>query len=138
MPTGALEVKESKGRGRGVFAKQQIQQGAFVTIYPRHVWTDERGSPEKSAVMKFQEHSDFIASLLFVPEPAPSLVAASGDGCLSVFDLRKGRLAALSDCQEDELLSLALMKGGKKLLVGCQSGVVGLFLPPESDPPEVR
>ena len=40
----------------------------------------------------------------------PALAACGGDGCLSVFELRAGRLMARSDPQDDELLSLALVK----------------------------
>ena len=78
---------------------------------------------QRKKAMEFKEHSDFISKMLFVPEKQHSLAVASGDGCLSVFDLRRGRLSALSDNQEDELLSLALVKGGKKLLCGTQLGV---------------
>lgn len=38
------------------------------------------------------------------------LIVASGDGTLCVLNLRKGVLEAASDNQEDELLSLALIK----------------------------
>lgn len=58
--------------------------------------------------------------MLYTEHKGNTLVAASGDGCLSVFDLRAGRLLARSDPQDDELLSLALLKGGRKLLCGCQ------------------
>ncbi len=108
---------------------------ALVLAGPNGVATGDDGGAvklwdvrQRTVALAFFEHSDLVNDLLYVDAAdGPTLCVASGDGCLSVFDLRKGRLAALSDCQEDELLSLALMKGGKKLLVGCQSGVVGLF-----------
>ena len=83
---------------------------------------------QRAVALSFFEHTDLINDMLFVDaSDGPTLCVGSGDGCLSIFDLRKGRLAALSDNQDDELLSLALMKGGKKLLTGFQSGVVGVW-----------
>lgn len=58
--------------------------------------------------------------MLYTEHKGNTLAVASGDGCLSVFDLRAGRLLARSDQQDDELLSLALLKGGRKLVCGCQ------------------
>ena len=82
---------------------------------------------QKSLSMKFQENSDFVADMLYTEHKGNSLAVAGGDGRLSVFDLRAGRLLALSDPLDDEILSLTLLKNGRKLLCGCQSGVVGIF-----------
>lgn len=82
----------------------------------------------RKPALSFDEHNDFISSMLYTDaKNRNTLCAAGGDGCLSVFDLRKGQLWARSDPQEDELLCLALLKGGKKLLCGGQEGVVGIY-----------
>lgn len=65
---------------------------------------------KQSLALHFHENSDFIADLLYTAHSGNTLVAGSGDGCLSVFDLRVGRLLARSDHLDDELLSLALVK----------------------------
>ena len=70
---------------------------------------------------------DLAADLAFVDGKAPTLVASLADGCLCTFDLRRGALGAMSDNQEDELLSLAPMKNGTKLVVGTESGVLGIL-----------
>ncbi len=89
-----------------------------------HMW-DVR---TRKKALSFQENSDFIGDLLFSEaRGGPTLAAASGDGMLSVFDLRAGRLWARSDPLDDELHCLALLKGGRKLAVGTESGVVGIF-----------
>ena len=83
-----------------------------------------------SAALKFKENEDYIADLVYVEQVKNNrntLVAAGGDGHLSVFDLRAGRLWARSDAQEDELLCVALVKEGRKLLCGTQMGTVGIF-----------
>mmetsp|Transcript_38005 Transcript_38005/g.62851 ORF Transcript_38005/g.62851 Transcript_38005/m.62851 type:complete len:301 (+) Transcript_38005:3-905(+) len=82
---------------------------------------------QRAAALSFSEHSDFISDILFVPEKGQQLAVSSGDGHLSLYDLRRGRLNALSDNQEEELSCLALVKQGRKLLCGTQSGVLGIF-----------
>lgn len=83
---------------------------------------------QRARALQFHENSDFIADMLYTEQRGGhTLCAASGDGMLSVFDLRAGKLWARSDDQDDELLSLALLKGGNKLICGTESGTVGLF-----------
>lgn len=73
-------------------------------------------------------HGDFISQMIWMEEKN-KLIAVSGDGKLSVWSLRKDQLDldAMSDCIEDELLSLAVMKEGKKLVCGSQDGVLNIF-----------
>lgn len=54
-------------------------------------------------------------------------MAASGDGCLSGWNLAKGDVDGISENLNDEILSLALMPDGERLLCGTQDGVVNLF-----------
>ena len=84
----------------------------------------------KVAALKFHENCDYVSDMLYVERAAGAsgsqhtLVVAGGDGYLSVFDLRAGRLWARSDPQEDELLCLSLCKRGRKLCCGTQEGEV--------------
>ncbi|OBZ76140.1 WD repeat-containing protein JIP5 [Grifola frondosa] len=57
------------------------------------------------------------------------LVATSGDGTLSVIDVRSKSKAPLaqSEDQEDELLSIVPIKGGQKIVVGTQIGMLSVF-----------
>ena len=55
------------------------------------------------------------------------LKSCSGDGYLSTWDIRKPDVAAMSDQIEDELLSIELVKNGKKAIVGTQDGVLSLW-----------
>ncbi|TYZ57351.1 hypothetical protein PybrP1_010556 [[Pythium] brassicae (nom. inval.)] len=75
---------------------------------------------------EFKEHTDFISG--FATNPAQDhLLATSGDGRLSVYDLRKNVLAGKSDELDDELLSVAVIKNGKKVVCGSQDGVLVVF-----------
>ena len=56
-----------------------------------------------------KENTDFISSMVS-DDARRTLLATSGDGRLSVVDLRKKRLVEKSDCNESELLSVAIMK----------------------------
>jgi WD40 repeat protein len=83
---------------------------------------------QHKAALKFSEHGDYISEMLYTDQRnGNALAVGGGDGHLAVFDLRAGRLWARSDPQEDELLSLALLKHGKKLLYGTQAGTIGVF-----------
>lgn len=69
---------------------------------------------------------DFISD--FATNPAQDhLLATSGDGRLSVYDLRKNVLAGKSDELDDELLSVSVIKNGKKVVCGSQDGVLVIF-----------
>jgi hypothetical protein len=58
---------------------------------------------------KWNEHGDFISDILYVPQK-DTLICSSGDGCLSVYDTRKNKPIAVSEHQEDDLLSLCLVR----------------------------
>lgn len=51
----------------------------------------------------------------------------SGDGLVSVYDVRQRKMYAVSDNQDDELLSIAMVKSGKKVVIGTQSGTLLVF-----------
>eukprot|EP00474_Spongospora_subterranea_P010283 CRZ10741.1 hypothetical protein [Spongospora subterranea] len=73
------------------------------------------------------ENADYISDFCAVPEQF-HVLATSADGTLGVWDIRgKGSLEAMSDCVEDELLSVCVIKGGKKVICGSQDGVLVVF-----------
>lgn len=95
----------------------------------------------------FNENEDTITDMVMNQEKN-KLLATSNDGFLTVFDIRrassndsasggftldnpkskfKPSLFAMSDCMDEELTSLQIMKCGKKVVVGTQEGVVMLF-----------
>ncbi|KAG0168922.1 WD domain repeat-containing protein 55 [Apophysomyces sp. BC1034] len=76
---------------------------------------------------EYHSHDDFVADILF-SESASSLVVAGGDGKISVHDIRQAsKASATSDVLDDELLSLSLVKEGKQLIAGSQSGALYLW-----------
>jgi hypothetical protein len=68
-------------------------------------------------------HDDVITDFA-VDEGRATLLAASGDGTLGVFDLRKAKRAHVTEQLEDELLSVGIVKGGAAVVAGTQDGAL--------------
>ncbi|KAE9405541.1 WD40 repeat-like protein [Gymnopus androsaceus JB14] len=82
----------------------------------------------KDSVRKYTHHFDYITDFLWLDDKK-QLVATSGDGTLSVIDVRAKTTepAAQSEDQEDELLSIVPIKGATKIVVGTQLGILSVF-----------
>lgn len=80
----------------------------------------------KACVMKLDEHAGTINDM-FYAEDHKMLMAATNDGMLGVFDLRKGTLYAMSDNFEEDQTAVCLIKDGKKALTAQSDGVINLF-----------
>lgn len=77
-------------------------------------------------VMSVHDNKDFISDMA-CNHDRTTLLATSGDGTLSAFDLRQKRLEQRSDPSESELLSLAIVKGERKVVCGDGEGCLLLF-----------
>lgn len=79
-----------------------------LTLILTQLW-DPR---QPSSIRSYTHHFDFISDFLWL-EDKKHLVATSGDGTLSVMDVRSKKTEpfAQSEDQEDELLSLVSIKG---------------------------
>ncbi|EIM87291.1 WD repeat-containing protein JIP5 [Stereum hirsutum FP-91666 SS1] len=80
------------------------------------------------SITTYTQHFDFISDFLWLADKK-QLVATSGDGTLSVMDVRSKKTEpfAHSEDQEDELLSIVPIKGGTKVVVGTQLGILSIF-----------
>ncbi|KAJ9091875.1 hypothetical protein QFC21_007073 [Naganishia friedmannii] len=83
---------------------------------------------QKEAVREYNHHWEYISDFVFLDDKK-QLVSTSGDGTVSVIDVRSNSTTpfAVSDDQEDELLSIVTIKGGAKHVVGTQLGVLSVF-----------
>ncbi|CAE6531914.1 unnamed protein product [Rhizoctonia solani] len=88
------------------------------------LWDPRQISPIRS----YTHHFDFISDFLWLQDKK-HLITTSGDGTLSVIDVRSGKTEpfAHSEDQDDELLSIASIKDGKKVAVGTQTGIISLW-----------
>ncbi|KAJ4806815.1 WD repeat-containing protein 55 [Rhynchospora pubera] len=74
----------------------------------------------------FDAHEDYVSDLTYVPDIV-QILGTSGDGTLSVCSIKKNKVQSQSEFSEDELLSLAVMKNGKKVICGTQTGALLLY-----------
>ncbi|KAI6041524.1 WD40-repeat-containing domain protein [Pisolithus marmoratus] len=79
-------------------------------------------------IRRYAHHFDFISDFLWL-ENKRQLLSTSGDGTLSVIDVRgrKKEPLAQSEDQEDELLSAVTIRNGSKVVVGTQLGILSIF-----------
>ncbi|RKP34269.1 WD40-repeat-containing domain protein, partial [Dimargaris cristalligena] len=71
-------------------------------------------------------HSDLITDSCY-SAARRTLLVAGADGLLTVLDLRKDKPLAVSENQDDDLLSVMAVKDNSRAVVGMQSGVLGIF-----------
>ncbi|KAG8784992.1 WD repeat-containing protein jip5 [Serendipita sp. 405] len=92
------------------------------------VWDTRSLLNVASPIRTYTHHSDYISGFVWLNDKK-HLVATSGDGTLSVMDVRssKSQPLAQSEDQEDEILSVIAIKGEKKLAIGTQLGPIAIF-----------
>lgn len=80
------------------------------------------------SIRGYTHHYDFISDFLWLDDKK-QLITTSGDGTLSVIDVRgkKQEPVAQSEDQEDELLSIVAIRSGSKVVVGTQTGILSVF-----------
>ena len=95
----------------------------------RQLDTSTSCQPAHAATIFTKHHDDYISSIVTTSDQS-TVLATSADGCLSVYDVRNPTAPVwtrTSDNQEDELLSLAIIKSGQKVVYGSGTGVLGVF-----------
>ncbi|KIM27924.1 hypothetical protein M408DRAFT_329837 [Serendipita vermifera MAFF 305830] len=92
------------------------------------IWDSRSPASDASAIRTLSHHTDYISDFAWLSGKR-HLVATSGDGTLSVIDVRSNKTKpfAQSEDQEDELLSVVPIKGGAKLVIGTQLGPLSIF-----------
>ena len=84
------------------------------------------GSAKHTPLFSWHTHHDFI-SCLVNPPSSRYLIAGSGDGCLSGWNLAEGDVDGVSENLNDEVLSVCPMPNKKRILCGTQSGAIQAF-----------
>lgn len=81
---------------------------------------------QQSCCSTFEVHEEYISDMTLASD-SMRLLATSGDGTLSVCNLRSNKVQAQSEFSEDELLSVVIMKNGRKVICGTQNGILLLY-----------
>ena len=71
-------------------------------------------------------HQDFVSDIAF-NEGYTRAITAGGDGTICAINLRAGKIQKKSELLEDEQLSVAVLKSGKKVVTGTQTGVLNIW-----------
>ncbi|KAF7343469.1 Protein monoubiquitination-related protein [Mycena venus] len=95
---------------------KHVMPWLFATGDDNGLW-DPR---QQEAIRAHKQHFDYITDFLWLPDKH-HLLATSGDGTLSTAPF------AQSEDQEDELLAATTIKGGAKVVVGTQLGILSIF-----------
>ncbi|GAB2282912.1 WD domain repeat-containing protein 55 [Dionaea muscipula] len=81
---------------------------------------------QQSCCNTFNAHEEYISDMTFASD-SMKLLATSGDGTLSVCNLRRDKVQSHSEFSEDELLSVVIIKNGRKVICGTQTGTLLLY-----------
>ncbi|KAL3527321.1 hypothetical protein ACH5RR_011977 [Cinchona calisaya] len=81
---------------------------------------------QRSCCNSFDAHEEYISDMTFASD-SMKLLGTSGDGTLSVCNLRSNKIQTRSEFSEDELLSVVIMKNGRKVICGTQTGTLLLY-----------
>ncbi|XP_056156599.1 WD repeat-containing protein 55 [Lampris incognitus] len=125
VETGTLRTRILKAHAAPINALLLLDENLVATgddAGAVKVWDMRRGS----AFMDLKPHGDYISSIA-VDQAKRILLTASGDGCLGVFNLKRRRFELLSEFQDSDLTSVAVMKRGKKVVCGSSGGTVYIF-----------
>ncbi|GAY40294.1 hypothetical protein CUMW_050800 [Citrus unshiu] len=96
---------------------------------------------QRTLCNSFDAHKEYVSDMTFAADAMKLLgtrclteiltclnfALSSGDGTLSVCNLRKNTVQTRSEFSEEELTSVVLMKNGHKVVCGSQSGTVLLY-----------
>ena len=79
-------------------------------------------------IHSFKEQTEEISDIAYDSEYKSNyLLSSCIDGTLGVFDMKKMKLYALSDCIEDEINCMQIVKGGERVVCGTGEGNVVIF-----------
>ncbi|KAG8439105.1 hypothetical protein GDO86_005352 [Hymenochirus boettgeri] len=86
------------------------------------VWDIRRGT----SFMEMKNHEDYISDMV-IDQNKKMLLTTSGDGTMGVFNIKRRRFELLSEFQNGDLTSVAIMKRGRKVACGSSEGTIYLF-----------
>lgn len=87
---------------------------------------------ERTCCNTFDADEELVSEATYISDmdydpTSMQILASSGDGTLSVCSLRKNKVQTRSEFAEDALLSVVIMKNGRKVVCGTESGALLLY-----------
>ncbi|KAM4747304.1 WD repeat-containing protein 55 [Rhinophrynus dorsalis] len=125
MEEGKLNKRISKAHDSPLNTLLLIDENLFATGDDNgmvKVWDLRRDK----AIMEMKNHEEYISDMT-IDQNKKILLTSSGDGTLGVFNIKRRRFELLSEYQNGDLTSVAIMKRGKKVACGSSEGTIYLF-----------
>ncbi|XP_053574577.1 LOW QUALITY PROTEIN: WD repeat-containing protein 55 [Bombina bombina] len=122
---GKLVKRISKAHDSAINSLLLIDENIFATGDDSgmlKVWDLRRDV----AFMEMKNHEEYISDMA-IDQNKKMLLTTSGDGTMGVFNIKRRRFELLSEFQNGDLTSVAIMKRGKKVVCGSSEGSVYLF-----------
>ncbi|XP_053935570.1 WD repeat-containing protein 55 [Cuculus canorus] len=122
---GRLETRIPKAHGSALNCVLPIDDHLFATGDDNgmlKVWDLRKGD----AVLEARQQEEYISAMA-VDANRKILLTTSGDGTLGVFNVKRRRFELVSEPQNGDLTSVALLKRGKKVACGSSEGTIYLF-----------
>lgn len=123
---GKVASKKKNAHATALNKLMLIDENVFVTGDDSGVVKLWDIRTKDNELMMWDAHEDFIADFDYWAD-SHTIVSASGDATLGIYDIRKQEHFYRSDDQESELTSACVVKGGRKVVAGTQDGVMLLF-----------
>eukprot|EP00049_Salpingoeca_infusionum_P002255 m.55215 g.55215 ORF g.55215 m.55215 type:complete len:376 (+) comp11471_c1_seq1:251-1378(+) len=123
--TGEVVYRHTNAHKHGINALLVIEGTGLVATGDDEGVIKIWNLQDQTCFAEYHAHEDYIADMVAIPHKK-MIFAAGGDGRLSVYNWAKKK-HKVSDQLEDELLSIAIMKGTQKVAAGTQSGAIVLY-----------
>ena len=78
-------------------------------------------------IKSYQEQSEEITDIVHTELKDNFILSSSIDGTLGVYDIRQKKIFALSDCIEEEINSLEIVKNSNNILASTSEGYIEIF-----------
>ncbi|XP_065869300.1 WD repeat-containing protein 55 [Euphorbia lathyris] len=125
VETGSPIARVENAHEDAIYSMVNIKESTIATGDDQgciKVW-DTR---QRSCCNSFKPHDEFVSDMTVAPD-SMKLLATSGDGTLSVCNLRSNKIQTQSEFSEEELSSVVIMKNGRKVICGSQNGILLLY-----------
>lgn len=86
------------------------------------IWDFRRWAP----IVEWKHSEEFISDMV-IDANKKILLATSGEGTLTAYNVRSKQLVMQSELIDSELLSVAIVDGGRKIVCGSGEGVLNVF-----------
>jgi len=125
LNTGSLVTKLEGAHEKAINCLSMCEPNYFLSGSDDGVvkmWDTRTFTP----VAQFDEFKDFISAMECTRDNK-TLLCTSGDGVLTVINLRKRAVENVSDQLDEELLSIGVLKNQSKVVCGSGEGVLNIY-----------